>query len=270
MDVIGNAQLSVVTVCYNTEQNIAKTIESVLQQKGMEQCEYLIKDGNSTDATEEIVHTYAAIFKEKGIPFFYYTEEDTGIYNAMNVSIDKCVGKWILFMNAGDCFYEESTISHILQAIENVPQNVGVIYGNTQVTLCNGQQIFVRADHTQLKSASSICHQSCLVKAEHLRQMKFDERYSVAADRELLIRLMEQGVGFHKIDYIISCYERGGRSNRSFVASFQDKYELEKQHDLLPARYSYGRNLLIARCKDLLAKCIPGITDWVYLRKNRK
>ena len=58
--------VSVVTVCYNAEKEIEKTIQSVLKQT-YTNFEYIVVDGKSTDKTMEIVNKYVCQFQEKGI-----------------------------------------------------------------------------------------------------------------------------------------------------------------------------------------------------------
>ena len=52
-----NILVSIITVCYNSESTIEKTIKSVLNQT-YSNIEYIIVDGKSTDSTMEIVKKY--------------------------------------------------------------------------------------------------------------------------------------------------------------------------------------------------------------------
>lgn len=55
---------SIITVCFNSEKTIERTIKSVLGQK-FKDFEYLIIDGDSKDRTMEIVRQYEPLFEEK-------------------------------------------------------------------------------------------------------------------------------------------------------------------------------------------------------------
>ena len=59
-------KLSIVTVCYNAEQCIDRTIKSVLNQT-YANIEYILVDGASKDSTVDIIKSYEEKAKEKGI-----------------------------------------------------------------------------------------------------------------------------------------------------------------------------------------------------------
>ena len=90
-------KISVITVCYNSENTIERTIKSVLSQT-YQDIEYIIVDGLSTDKTLEIVNKY----KDKIAKII--SEKDTGLYDAMNKGIDNASGEYLMFLNSDDCF----------------------------------------------------------------------------------------------------------------------------------------------------------------------
>ena len=64
---IGKPLVSVVTVCYNEEKSIKRVLESVLCQR-YDNFEYIIKDGGSTDRTNEIIECYKKKLKKGEFP----------------------------------------------------------------------------------------------------------------------------------------------------------------------------------------------------------
>ena len=86
--------VSIITICYNSEAVIRKTIESVLTQT-YENIEYLIIDGASKDKTVSIAEEYRNQFLLKGYTYQVYSEPDKGIYDAMNKGIQKSTGELI-------------------------------------------------------------------------------------------------------------------------------------------------------------------------------
>ena len=99
--------ITVVTVVFNGAKFLDYTIQSVINQT-YSNIEYIIIDGCSTDNSLEIIEQY----KNKII---WISEQDKGIYDAMNKGVALARGKWINFMNAGDSFYSLSTIADVFE-----------------------------------------------------------------------------------------------------------------------------------------------------------
>ena len=124
--------VSVITIVLNGEEYIEKTIQSVIRQT-YKNIEYIVVDGGSTDATLDIIHQY-----ENTIDY-WVSENDKGIYDAMNRGIDLSTGWLINFINAGDLFYNNSTIATVSREIGSA----GVIYGKTLIDYGTGYKNMV-------------------------------------------------------------------------------------------------------------------------------
>lgn len=118
---MARAILTVVTVVFNGEAQLAKTIESVVAQD-YEQLEYIVIDGGSTDRTLEILQRHA------GQISVVRSEPDRGIYDAMNKGARLASGQFILFMNCGDVFASPKAVSSAVQAIDELGEQV--IFGS--------------------------------------------------------------------------------------------------------------------------------------------
>ena len=93
--------ISIITVVLNDQDNIEKTILSVLNQK-YKNIQYIVIDGDSKDGTNKIIKKYSDkinIFK---------SEKDEGIYDAFNKGLDLATGDLIGFVNSGDTLTTES------------------------------------------------------------------------------------------------------------------------------------------------------------------
>ena len=93
--------ISIITVVKNGEETIEKCINSVLNQN-YKNIEYIIIDGNSSDNTMSIINKY----KEK--ISLVLSENDKGIWDAMNKGIKLAKGEIIGFLNCDDFYYENS------------------------------------------------------------------------------------------------------------------------------------------------------------------
>lgn len=119
-----NNKITVITVCYNAEKEIEKTMVSVLNQTYPD-IEYLIIDGASKDNTVNIAHRISTEYSEKDIKIF--SEPDNGIYDAMNKGIKKATGDWLNFMNAGDSFASNTIVSEMRSEISS---GIRILRGN--------------------------------------------------------------------------------------------------------------------------------------------
>ena len=91
---------SIITVTYNAERWLERTILSVLSQS-YTNVEYLIIDGGSKDRTVEIIRQYAS-----GLAY-WVSEPDKGLYDAMNKGLRQATGDYLVFLNAGDTFHTQ-------------------------------------------------------------------------------------------------------------------------------------------------------------------
>ena len=137
--------VTVITVCYNAVSLIEKTIRSVLAQQ-YEHIEYVVVDGSSTDGTIEIIRKYEAHISH------WITEQDEGIYDAMNKGVAMATGEWCIFLNAGDTFAADDVLNRVFQ----VPREADVIYGDV---VKNGTVKAAEPPHNSHRMY--FCHQSC-------------------------------------------------------------------------------------------------------------
>lgn len=81
-------KITVITIAYNEEKNIEKTLQSVTSQT-YPHVEYLVLDGKSTDNTISIIKKH-----EREITR-WTSEPDLGIYDAMNKGVEMATGEYV-------------------------------------------------------------------------------------------------------------------------------------------------------------------------------
>ena len=87
--------ISIITPTYNSADTLRDTIESVLSQKGVS-VEYIIIDGGSTDGTLDIIRAYGDRIAR------VVSEQDEGLYDAMNKGIRLASGDIVGILNSDD------------------------------------------------------------------------------------------------------------------------------------------------------------------------
>mgnify|MGYP001580538175 FL=1 len=100
-------KVSIITVCFNSEKTIEKTIESVLAQKNTE-IEYIVIDGGSTDQTIKIIN------KHKQYIDIFLSESDLGIFDAINKGIIRASGEVISILHSDDVYFDQYAISNVI------------------------------------------------------------------------------------------------------------------------------------------------------------
>lgn len=195
--VLNGDKVTIITVCYNAEREIEKTILSVIGQT-YDNIEYIVVDGKSHDATISIIHKY-----QNSIDVIL-SEPDNGIYDAMNKGLALASGKWICFMNAGDVFYDKDVTSKVFQSKK---YDCDVIYGDTVHLTKYGAYLFTAGHPSELKQHLPFCHQSCFVKAATLKEYKFNLHYKLAADYDFFYNLYCKNAKFYSLALPIAIYE---------------------------------------------------------------
>jgi glycosyltransferase involved in cell wall biosynthesis len=100
--------VSIITVVYNNVQHIKDSIQSVLSQN-YPRLEYVVIDGNSTDGTVKIIEEYLDQIS------VFITEQDDGIYDALNKGIQHASGEVVAILHSGDLFCDENVVSASIQ-----------------------------------------------------------------------------------------------------------------------------------------------------------
>jgi len=101
-----NPKISIITVCFNSEETIRESIESVISQD-YSNIEYIVVDGGSTDGTLSILNSY-----KKDINILI-SEKDDGLYDALNKGIKVSDGEIIGMLHSDDVFSHNKVLSKV-------------------------------------------------------------------------------------------------------------------------------------------------------------
>lgn len=193
---------TIITVCYNAEKYIEKTIDSLLSQT-CKNYEYIVKDGMSTDKTLEMLHSRLDGKNNVRI----VSSADTGIYDAMNQAIRMAKGEYVYFLNAGDCFYNAEVLKDIEGLISH--NNPKILYGDVQFEkegLYTKKKKYGKLYQRRLiyLLGDCICHQAMFTKRVLLEEKLFDTKFKICADRELQLYYIQKGYTFFNAGYLIA------------------------------------------------------------------
>ncbi|MBQ2406915.1 MAG: glycosyltransferase [Lachnospiraceae bacterium] len=273
-----NVFYSIIVVCLNAGDRLAKTVESILAQK-YENYEIVIKDGGSKDGSvQKIKDKYENEDMYKHIKI--YEQKDSSIYDAMNQAVRLANGDYCIFLNAGDDFYDETVLGRIADGIKN-ESYPDIVYGN----------LYHKALDTVIYSSPEIndfacyrnvpCHQTCFYKRNMFDERGYNPEYNVRADYEhFLWCYFAKKARIVYIPEIVSSYEGGGysetkenlklsaRQHREIVVKYMGKRKADK--------YRMIMLLTLAPLRSFMAnnKHMSGIYNsfktLIYKLKNKK
>lgn len=207
-------KVSIVTVSYNSESTIEKTLESVANQDYPE-IEHIIVDGASTDSTMDVVSRFPHVS-------VLISEKDEGIYDAMNKGFSFASGDVVAFLNSDDYYAYSSVISDIVLFFAK--EQFDYVYGNLTFLnddgtfgrrwVCDGER-YIHLEGVQLP------HPSLFVRTEVLRGIDpvFDSSFRIAADlkQQLILVNTMKAKGAH-LDKTLVHMAVGGASTAGIFA----------------------------------------------------
>ena len=217
-------KISIITVCYNAEDTISDTIESVLSQD-YKDVEYIIVDGKSTDRTLEIIQSI-----KNGIKLI--SEKDHGIYDAMNKGINTASGDVIGILNADDVYKNSQVLTEVMDAFK---ANVSIVYGDIEYVKYNDLSKVVRKWKAGIYRSGKFKwgwmppHPGFFIKKSCYESFGlFNLNLSTSADYELMLRMLEvHHLSCHYISKTITSMRVGGARNSSLknrlIANRNDK-----------------------------------------------
>ena len=205
--------LSIITVVKNSESTIEKTIQSVLSQK-IENLEYIIIDGNSSDNTLGIIKKY-----EDKIDYWCCIE-DEGIYDAMNYGLKLSRGKIIGLINSGD-IYTNDSLKTVLKYFKK-KEDISFLFGTVNRHYLGGnviKKVGFNRKRIKYNFDSVTCHSTGFFIKNNIQKELglYNTKYKCSSDYDLFYKLLIQnnynGSSTTK-EEIIGIVESGGFSSK--------------------------------------------------------
>lgn len=242
-------KISIITICFNSEDTIEDTIKSI-EKQDYKEIEYIIIDGKSTDRTIEIIKKYPNIK--------LISEKDNGISDAFNKGIKLATGEIIGIINSDDIL-EPNALKFVEKCFDN---KTDVLFGNV---IFFGEKIepYINKSNPDIKKLydyMSIMHPAVFVKkSAYDKYGNFDESLKSAMDRELLLRMYSKGANFKYVNTVLARFRIGGFSNNVAL-----KYTIPENERI---SIEFGKSRLKARIFSY--KCIINYKISTCLNKNK-
>ena len=196
-------KISVITVSYNAEKTIERTIQSV-QSQTYDDFEYILVDGNSKDKTLEIAGKYKDFIKK------WISEPDKGLYDAMNKGVLLAQGEYIVFLNADDVFASNDVLKDMAKHLDGHD----IVYGNIDFHDLKTNEHNIRKQNYMNKAvlcAGTMFHPAEFIKRNLLENLGgFDLRFKIVADYEFNLRaILKNKAKIKYADVTVTVFAQG-------------------------------------------------------------
>jgi glycosyltransferase involved in cell wall biosynthesis len=212
-------RISIITINYQNQVGLLKTIHSVLDQS-YPNIEYIVIDGASTDGSVDVMNSFSTKLA------YSVSESDNGIYQAMNKGWKRATGEYCLFLNSGDYLYSNSVIEEVVKCIEKT--STDIVFGNLFAYDENTGFISVFSEPISLYyfQHNFIPHPAAFTKRSLLEKLNgFYEHYSLISDWAFFVNSFLQKATFKQIDVTVTAFYMKGSSSNGEV-SVKDKTAL--------------------------------------------
>lgn len=215
----GKPLVSIITVVFNGVATLEDTIRSVMHQT-YDNIEYIVIDGGSSDGTQDLIRKYDAQVD------YWLSERDRGIYDAMNKGVALATGEYIGMLNADDFLASPQAIQKIVERL--VPGKLDAVFSQLDIVdSADTRRVLrkyrvARFDKFMLRIGvmpphpTFYCSRACY---ERLGQAPYRTDYRIAADFELLVRLLlTQNISWSYLPETTVKMRAGGVSSGSYKA----------------------------------------------------
>lgn len=190
--------LSVITINYNNLAGLLKTYHSIQLYLKLDTIQWVVIDGNSTDGSVEFLNTL-----QLDTNHIIISENDLGIYDAMNKGVLNSNGSYLIFLNSGDVLCPDIKINKVLEYL-NYDSDL-VLFGFKY----NGKSRFSRQAWWIYWSLPT-SHQSIIYKRWIFVNNKYDLKYRYASDYDHFFRLWKIGVKITQVPLVLTENETYG------------------------------------------------------------
>lgn len=226
-------KISIVIVVYNAVATIEYAIKSVLEQT-YPNVELIIVDGGSTDGTVEVVERY------KENIYYYHSQKDKGIFDAMNQGQEIATGDFLLFLGSDDLLYNKEVIANFVAQIKDFDTvHYGDVYLSNEKRLYDGHFTTIRL---ALQCPS---HQALFYSKKVFKSFKYNIKYKYAADYDLNMQVWGKHKPFQRIDLTTALFNQNGEGSANEDTAFlKDKLSITyKTLGFIPAAVVFTQRL---------------------------
>ena len=214
--------VSILTVAFNSEATISRTIESVLAQT-YSNIEYIIIDGASKDGTVSVAESYRARFEKKRIPYTVVSEPDKGMYDGLNKGVRLAKGELVGQINSDD-WYEPDAVETMVKLYE--AERYDAAWGSIRIKKKSGDMI-KHAKIGKLWTTAHWCHPGMFSRRETLLAFPYALE-TMYDDFDYITSVYKAGKKIVTTDHVISnfTFGEGGLSTKKSLKEVKRRVDI--------------------------------------------
>lgn len=220
-------KISVITATWNSGKTIKDTLISVLNQS-FTNIEHIIKDGGSKDDTLDICKNFEQKYYadgDKGRTINILSDNDKGIYDAMNQGIKAATGDVIGILNSDDFYTSDDVLARVAEEFANNPK-LEAVYGDIHFVKDENLKKCTRYFSSRyfrpwaLRFGFMPAHPSFYVRREvYEKYGLYDLNFRTSSDFEMMVRLfVKENIRAKYINMDFVTMRAGGESTAGLEA----------------------------------------------------
>ncbi len=210
--------ITIVTAARNAANHLPGLIESLRGQTDKD-FEWVVAEGASADGTLALLQSVS------DIDIVISSQEDFGIYDALNRAIKLASGTYYIVAGADDVF-ERDAIANFRRAIETSGADIvaaSVTYGTKCMKIKNGPPwLFGQFSFIAAHSLGTAFR-----KDLHLKYGRYSRKYPIAADQFFVLKACLGGARRHVGDFVAGEMGRGGVSSTDRIGNATEVFRLQ-------------------------------------------
>ncbi len=252
--------ITIITSTYNTEKSLPWTINSIRKQS-YPNIQWIIADGDSKDGTVEILK------QNEDCIDFWFSEKDTGIYDAWNKASKYIQGDWIIFIGSGDELASDTALEQVAPFLSKAFPEHELVFGNAiyispenrtviekkerSWSEMKGKWVFFRPelpDH-----ATIFQHKSLFIDPQ-----PFNTSYLIAGDTEFLLKSLKNKDPYYcAVDVSSVLYGGLSSSLNNYINMYKEICRINKDLGLNPPFKHWLVTILKLVLKLMFLKILP-------------
>lgn len=239
-------KLSIITINYNNAEGLRKTLASVASQTYRD-IEHIIIDAASTDGSVDVIRDYESANRSSVHPLtiVWSSKKDKGIYNGMNIGIQRATGDYIQILNSGDILAANDVTERMMNALYTVHSTPytengfpAILYGNMIKKDYTTGKIIGTSGEVEYSLRqyynSTMNHDCCYIRRDLFEIYGlYDENLKIVSDWKWFLQVI--GLGHVKpiyVDIDVTIFDANGISEANLKLRNRERRQVLEE--LLP------------------------------------